>query len=328
MRTRKIINIVAISAFSILLLCSCTSQNSKKVSDNISTTEEITEELTTEEITTEEPTTEYVRLSEQCDATLCEEEEGDYYQLVANEEEDYQGVKIKVGVIKNNEWILKPTSKMPLVDEDKTLYGSDISGLDDAPDSIYYIGSGCFLYRARTKDFHSTYEEIIYNVNNQKYYEQKDREDNEIIVALPRPLNYTTSEDLEGAPEYNLKDIIVAIENYESNTVVTVLNLATMKTKEININIPDEIDNQQLIVHPLSNGIFAIAGKYDGCTFYNEKGKELFTVSYEEIPYEYLYEPIAFKNSKCSIIVENNKGTVYTIVVDKKGKIVKQVELE
>lgn len=270
-------------------------------------------------------------LSERCDYVLCEGEDGeDYYELVANEEEDYQGVKIKVGVIKNNKWILKPTSKMPLVDKDKTLYGSDIAGLEDAPESIYYMGSGCFLYRARTKDYASAYEEIIYNVNNKKYYEQRGVQDNEIIVSSPRPINYTTSVNSEGALERNVKEIMVSITQYESNTVAKILNLSNMKAREINIHIPDKItvSDQFLTVHPLSEEIFAIAGKHHGCTFYSAKGKELFTISYNEIPSEYEFEPIIFEHGECNLVIKNNKGTVYKIVVNKKGKVIKQIEWE
>lgn len=264
-------------------------------------------------------------IGKQCDYVLGEGRDGeDYYQLVANEEEDYDGVKIEVGVIKNNEWLLQPTSKMPLVDKDKTLYGSDIAGLDDVPDGIYYMGFGCFLYRARTKGYSSTYEEIIYNVNNQKYYEHKGRNDNEIIVSSPRPLNYTTPVDFEENWEIKSENIIVDTIDYEDKSVYKILNLSTMNTREIDFRIPDEIKSgdQFRTVHPISRGIFAIAGEHRGCAFYNITGKLLFTISYEKIPREYLYDPIIFKGKYCTFTVENNKGTLFDITVNKKGKVI------
>lgn len=331
MQMKKEIRILIVLVFSMLFLCSCTSQNPNEVPEYIDITEEpttavVTDELTTEETTTEEPTTEYVELSEKCDYILCEGYDGeDFYQLVANEKEDYNGVKIKVGVIKNNEWVLKPTSKMPLVDKDKTLYGSDVAGLDDAPKSIYYIGFGCYLYRARTKEYHSTYEEIIYNAKNQKYYEQKNMEENEIVVFSPRPLDHTTSEDFEEDWEIKSKNVIITTTEYESETVLKILNLATMKIKEIKVQTPSESTGIH-IVHPVSEGIFAIAGKYYGCNFYNTTGKLLFTIKYEEIPREYLYAPIIFEYNKCIFTVENNKGSIYDITVNEKGKVIDSKE--
>ena len=47
----------------------------------------------------------------------------DYYQFVANETEDYNGVKDELGVIKNNEWLLKPTLDMPFVNDDGSMKG-------------------------------------------------------------------------------------------------------------------------------------------------------------------------------------------------------------
>ena len=94
----------------LFLLVGCGNSNSSYVIEE--TTEAVvntTVEPTTEK-PTEPPTTEPPQLSESCDMVLASGYDGDdYYQLVANETEDYNGVKDELGVIKNNEWLLKPT---------------------------------------------------------------------------------------------------------------------------------------------------------------------------------------------------------------------------
>lgn len=114
---RKILRSISIFLLATLLLCSCNT-NYYDVSENIDSEDDVTiektsEEITTEEPTTEEPTTEQIYLSDECDMVLADgyDNEDNYYELVATETEDFDGTKIKIGVIKNNEWSIKLTSK-------------------------------------------------------------------------------------------------------------------------------------------------------------------------------------------------------------------------
>ena len=60
-----------------------------------------------------------LKLSDTCEQVLASGYYGDdYYEIVSNQFEDYSGLKFEVGVIKNNEWLLEPTSDMPFVTEE------------------------------------------------------------------------------------------------------------------------------------------------------------------------------------------------------------------
>ena len=107
----------------LFLLVGCGNSNSSVIEETTEAVVDTTVEPTTEK-PTEPPTTEPPQLSKSCDMVLASGYDGDdYYQLVANETEDYNGVKDELGVIKNNEWLLKPTLDMPFVNDDGSMKG-------------------------------------------------------------------------------------------------------------------------------------------------------------------------------------------------------------
>ena len=116
-KTKGILALFCIVCILITCLYSTSCSNSSEanyVSGNSAKDKELENK---EEEIIEEPNTEQEYLSEDCDLILAEgyEDEDNYYELVANKTEDYNGVKYKVGVIKNNNWLIKPTSKSPFV---------------------------------------------------------------------------------------------------------------------------------------------------------------------------------------------------------------------
>ena len=82
------------------------------------TTQDIDDSAVSEEIET--------KLSDSCDKILASgyDANSNYYELVANEKEDYTGTKIEMGIIKNNEWVIPLTSNSPFISESGLLIGA------------------------------------------------------------------------------------------------------------------------------------------------------------------------------------------------------------
>lgn len=67
-----------------------------------------------------------IKLSETCDAVLAEgtDVNGDYYELVATQEDTYNSTVIKIGVIKNNKWLVELSTDSPFLDVESGLLWS------------------------------------------------------------------------------------------------------------------------------------------------------------------------------------------------------------
>lgn len=63
------------------------------------------------------------RLSDTCDKVLAEgtDSDGSYYELVAVQEESATSVQVKIGVIKNNEWLVPLSADHPFIDNETGL---------------------------------------------------------------------------------------------------------------------------------------------------------------------------------------------------------------
>ena len=82
-------------------------KQNESIADEIESTEETT---TAAPVTTTETTTtteEPKQLSDDYVLLAYGYTENDYYELVADEKESYNGTEIKIGVIKNNKWSVK-----------------------------------------------------------------------------------------------------------------------------------------------------------------------------------------------------------------------------
>lgn len=168
---KKIISLLLLLVVTIVIVSGCTAQNTES-NENVpnsiaeSSYNEITDETTTETATKE------IRLSDTCDEILASgyDTEGNLYELVANQTENYSGVKIKIGVIKNNKWAVKPTSDMPFIKNDGSLQNG--KGINESKNCFYYIGKGTFLFSYDYKFNIGTVSrtlDIIYNSNTKNH---------------------------------------------------------------------------------------------------------------------------------------------------------------
>lgn len=330
---------LCIILFLSLLICcfGCTSKSNDNIGNNLSSEnheeefnetyyEDLYDEDTYNEDTDDEEEGEPL-LSDDCDYIIADGLEDDnYYELVANEEEDYSGIIIKVGVIKNNKWLIKPTQNSPLVDKDGTFKGPDADEYDDVTVHAYYIGNGCFFYRGGTKG--TSYVDVAFNVEKNISYCSEPYNG-----WHPDHKNFLINQEIKeyggnGTVETEVmtdcgKYILLYYIHYSEYGEAKILNLDNMKTKIVKLtDIPYE--NRQ--VYPMSkDGLFAIYG-YHYLAFYNHSGKKVIDVSKYELAYK--EQEIQFRNGECTFLIKNNGNSIYEITLDKKGKVIDSVKFD
>lgn len=286
-----------------------------------------TEETTTE--TTTEATTEPKKLSEDCDAVLKEgiSDNGDTYELVANETENYTGTEIKIGVIKNNEWLIKPTKQCPFLNENGFIfYNYSVYKYLEAVrygsvNGIKYIGNGCFYY-AYSLDY--KYYEVIWNTNTNK--------------------SYTTTKGSIVLYDGFINDEGKFIFYSQSSGYAIMLDTNTMTETKLKDPISLAASNSKggiIRYMPYSEGLYCIASyEYiktgsswnspywdEGISgFYDLEGNLIIDMSeYTIIENDDFdrknFNNFSFKDGKCSIKVKNDQGSYYKITIDKTGEV-------
>lgn len=339
MNKTKFISVVIIIILITASLFGCNKVENKN-NDSVLQTEQRTTAETEKDTMSEtesetEPTTEEVTesLSAQFENILAYGYDGnDEYEMVAEETEDYDGVKLKIGIIKNNKWLLKPTSKMPFVDDDGTIYGGGTSleytNLEDylyCDNIVKYIGNGCFLCEG-TKYTNSTLEEdyvvaVIYNANTKKYYEKTfDIDHKHICVSNGCFPGYYP--DYNNIHQISKKDSLVIVDRfaYSDYTEIEILDTNTMKSYTIST------DFRAVYVNPISENIIAVSNEPGNeIHFINTDGNKVFNKSFKINTLK--SQTIAFEDGKCTFDIVNNKGTEYTITINKKGKVLDSYEI-
>lgn len=260
---------------------------------------EIVEEIQTS-ATTATTTESPKRLSSECDKVLCTgtNSEGDYYEVVSNEIEDYKGLVTYVGVIKNNEWLLEPTSEMPLV-------SSARSG------EIYYAGQGCFVGQVTGKigEFAPNhYVYYAYNVETKKSYSTSDwKYDNLEYV----PIVESNEDDL----------MVIGYINY-SKAELTLLNKVDMTTSTVTIA------GKLHTISNVSEGVFCVAigdSNFPRHYVYDVQGNLVLDFSEYKT---YGNQAVYFIDGKCTLKMMNNNNTKYILTINRDGEVINSVKVE
>lgn len=327
-KTGIIVGVVAIITIFVIIGISSSILNSSRqesvYDDRNNYTEDYT--YTTEYTTIAETTTEKPKLSANYKVLASgTEDNSDTYELVATQEETYNDVVVKIGVIKNNEWLVPLTIDSPFINEDGRIYtqhyydqeaySKSTKNLDNISDDDYhYIGNSCFYtYASRVGD-------IIYN--------------SELNKELVLPESAGAGVDFyeihleKSYDEYVCSDKYI-VEYYKDSNYQDVRVLDT-NTMEMNIIIKNpEYHN---VVGPLSDGLFAMGyfSSDEVCAFFNVDGKKVLDVSEYDIRYtrdtydRYPY----FENGEFRFITTNEAGTKYDMIIDKTGKVLSSTKLE
>lgn len=278
---------------------------------------------------------ETIKLSESCEIVLAtgSDKSGNFYELVANQKETYDSVKIEIGVIKNNEWLLEPTTDMPFISKKTGLIhlSSYINGvgLDDIQvnsnesDHIYgdfkYVCDGCFYgdIRSETSDENTAFG-IVYNVENQKtYYNTYD--DNKydssyIYTKFYKDAAYgkylVIQKDYKSPYKSNVKKDIL------------ILNTDTMETKVVIDQTTDHV------MGPVGDGLFAVGiDYYDGIKyFYDTTGNLVIDLtSYDSSGVHSILKHY-FVDGRFTFNNKNSAGTNFQVTIDTSGNVIDSIK--
>lgn len=259
--------------------------------------------------------TEKSKISDQCDKVLAfgYDADNNYYELVANENEDYSGTKIEMGIIKNNKWVIPMTSKSPFVSESGLLVGAqgNFKGsiYEERFARFYYIGAGCFCYESEIQS------DIIWNGNTKKSYS-----DSQIIFKGTKP--FINNDGLF---------LVYCYDNEISSVTLKLLDVNSMSIKTN--SLPSVYD---YYCFPYSEGLFAYINKHfdtEENGFYDLNGKKVIDLSkYQLAKNTYTYsntggytgpiQDLVFKGGKCTFMITNDQGSNYTITIDKTGNVI------
>lgn len=306
----------AVKKVLIIVLCGivallCASCNKPNTGDNNAAENNTAEYSSTAAETTVEETTEPPQLSDDCDKVLAAgyDKDDNYYELVANETENYDGTKIEIGVIKNNKWSIPLTTDSPFIGKEGLLSryngNSNVTGsiYDEEFAVFYYIGAGCFCYN-----------NDIWNGNNGKVYLSRENDDYKPVIEITQTERIVNNDGqilLERSVENNYK----------------LLNTETMKAAIIMLKkgYVNGIDH----AFPYSEGLFAVMKNCDIETngFYNAEGKKVIDLSKYKLASKTFenyrtVQGLVIKGGKCTFEITNDQGTDYTITINKKGEVV------
>lgn len=340
--------IVVITIIIVMVLANRQSENSTESASGDSLSYDYSEGNNENDYTDyyEEETTQAIKLSDSCDKIFATgtDENGNFYELVANQEETYDNVKIEIGVIKNNKWLLEPTSDIPFIDEETGLIkaGNSTFGIDDVLindyefDNVYgtfkYVADGCFCIckgiqknRSATGASQCT---IIYNAENKKAYYNNgepylryDEESNFVLVDLDKEAKH--GNHLLIQHRYSIGGL--PFEEFRSDFYV--LDTNTMKTKMI-------VEGTEYnIVAPIGDGLFAVGDSLYSDTagnaimyFYDLEGNEVIDLTSYNDGEVYSAGESYFVDEKFTFLAENDAGTEFQVTIDTKGNVISSVE--
>lgn len=272
----------------------------------------------TTETTTETTTQDLIEESGAIEICSGSDAEGNEYKLVCTQEESYDKVTVKVGVIKNNQWLQKLSTKSPFINEE----GTNLIGLDGLSprdsqnfDKYYhYIANGVFVveYYASTKIILGSgssngYEYLFYNSNNK------------------RSITLTDLNGIKFTFDHPYSKFIVFSRDYAHSYGDYSICFLNTETMEENVII-DKIHSN--IIGGYSEGLFLLS---DG--FYNLKGEKVIDMQKYNISGYYNYYGSDkndsypaykyFVDGGFKFCVENSAGTIYNMEIDKKGNLIK-----
>jgi hypothetical protein len=273
-------------------------------------------------------TTQETLLVDSCQYVLATgyDEDGTCYQLVGEDYEDYQESRIRIGVIKNNAWLIEMTTETPFIDEYNCIYGSQslhndyvlegygtLKNATNSESNFYdrfgYIGKGSFYLLGVKRNTGGYFIEdelqtiVFWNTETNK----------------SKIINNITMDDMDNYIQGN--DVIIS-ELTEYNFRLSNDAFAELDVKSLN---PETFETKKLfsktltVNNGMSNNVYQIADEliYSNGSFYNLDGKKAFDLNIKNV------QDIGhFNNGKCEIITQIDTGTKYRVIIDKTGKVI------
>lgn len=254
-------------------------------------------------------------LSQQKVVGFGKEENGTKYEVVANVDEDYQGSKLMIGVIKNGDWLIEPNNDCPFINDDYINYQSEWrrNGEDIEDISCTYLKNGIFC---NTKDMGSTLNAnlgqylSLWNVEKDKHLYYDD-------VS-----NYSITDYCKLDKQ---NDNFIFVQRFTNGinerSKIYFLDTVTFNVKEIS----EVVSKNAAICHQINEGLFYSSvdlesGKSVG-TFYDVNCNKQFDLSEFDTEKTYIVSVGYFEDGKCKIINELDNGSEYKTIIDKTGKV-------
>ena len=270
------------------------------------------------------------KLSDSCDYVLCSgtDRSGNDYELVANQTESVQGCEITVGVIKNNQWLCRPTADFPFLGEDGLFHvstslaeksGSDLSSEGTIKSAISFMDSGAFLMECVTANGGlSLYDEttIIYSCKTQESitFNCDSGEDGAYELMY---LRYDSGDIYTDDGQIVLSSV-TRTSAYQDDWLYDwyILDTTTLELRQIAADVEDEYPRSIL-----SEGLFFAS---DQC-FYDTSMQKVIDLSDYEIDMSY-DGGIYFRDGTCTFTAENDRGTEFLITIDTTGAVLREVQ--
>ena len=246
-------------------------------------------------------TTATKKLSDDCDKILASgyNTNNDYYELVAIVSESYN-TQTKVGVIKNNKWLIEPTSDAPFIDENGAL-------MSDSSDKSYiFCCESCFAH-----GYSGDYG-IVWNVDKNIVFDgPKYPSDGRAINVIRFKTQKVSSDGTE--VDFVIDNYTKVFYHYSGTNF---LNTNTMEIKHL------EADE---FYHPahFSNGLF-YSENYDQTKrgFYDEDFNLVIDLSDYNITTS--YSKMYFDDGVCYFKARNSSGISFIIGIDTNGNIISE----
>lgn len=233
------------------------------------------------------------QLSASCDYILAQatDSKGNLLELVANDGQGYDG-KRTIGLIKNNEWLIKMTGDSPFE-------SIDVKG------NYKLVKDNCFLY--------NSYK--LWNFENGKTYKMENKS------------SLGQKEDKWGRLDEKIAIISEINRSTWSNyLIVEILNTDTMTI----INELDE--NCFTSVGDFSEGLFFSIGYFDDKDGDGEKDKISgyrdvngnLVIDLSRYNFDYASDTQPFSNGKATFETRNEYGKKFEITIDKQGNVLSE----
>ena len=222
---------------------------------------------------------------------------GDRYKMVCRKEENYETSVVKFGIIKNDEWILGLDNNV--FEYNASSHGSYMH--------MNYVGNGCFM-QGISQVYGTgvtTWRYIVYNADTGKKFATED-----FSAEVPIPIYK------------NDNKMIIRCIRYNKKADFTVLNTDDMTTKEFTVEgyLTDYAN--------ISEGLFAVSvgTGHPEISFFSADGVKQQNIKPRKTGVSENYDrnknfAVAFNNGRCTYDVYNEANTMYTITIDKQGKV-------
>lgn len=245
-------------------------------------------------------------LAASCDEILAEgtNENGDTYHLVLNYAENVNSGET-VGVIKNDEWLIEPTTECPFNQNDIA-----------TPSAYAFVLGNCFYIRGslnNPEQWNIANYEAIWNVETNQYYETENGWD---YFLLEYNEYYTVI-------DYNKKyiekgnQVLIRRKSDESH-IYDLLNINNMKI--------EKSFTTDLYLSPFSDGLI-YGYDYSGTSAFFDDNLSLALDLSNLSPYRAGGDMAVFVDGVCTVQLRDENGVNYNYKIDKEGNILSRDQL-